>query len=742
MKTKPTQSQRLITALSNIAIFIFVAYLMRLNLRHYLIPGADESIWFASGMLLLIMATYVTEPYFTAPTDTLANSVGMGLMLFATKNRTNLIGFWVLVGYAFLMFVISIVSILVRKQYPKANKILYLITSKLGSSKFMYSAIYILSAFSFFKDDSVKLITAIFLWIGIIVLNITGKTIEYISRFIKTTRIKTDDADIGSAVKCNNPNLYTAEIAKSEENMSVFFGDKADQLVMIRGNKETYQIGIVTACKVLIDKLWIEIMLLNDDTEFIEISAKEITKDGKQVLLRKDIGSVRIVSIQELPEGLKTRVLDAKQYKESEALAGFVLENSNINVIRFSILPKAMGCIAAGTVVTARINGKNILFQVFDGITAQAKNDGNSSNGYIYAIARKLGHYDYTKAELESDKWLPNMNEPVYLMNCSSPTNDKLESIANDSIGFLPGTDMRIPLVDINALVTHNTAILGILGIGKSCLSFELIKRMVDANIKVICIDITNQYISETDGLPRYIVQNDILVDFDTERLDELKKNERQRATRNSPTGWGNLENYKRLVSVFIGEFLDGDKKVLILNPNAHCVTKAASAFNIEDNTESSVVEKVKMISEAILKYYSAKTLTTDARCCVVYEEAHSLIPEWNSVVESSDSAHCNGTARVILQGRKYGLGCLAITQRTANISKSILNQCNTMFAMRAFDDTSKTFLENYIGKDYVNILPQLEERQAIVIGRGMRLKQPVVVRLNDKKYVQKKETE
>jgi len=52
---------------------------------------------------------------------------------------------------------------------------------------------------------------------------------------------------------------------------------------------------------------------------------------------------------------------------------------------------------------------------------------------------------------------------------------------------------------------------------------------------------------------------------------------------------------------------------------------------------------------------------------------------------------------------------------------------------MRVFDDTGKGFLENYIGGDYTNTLPTLEERNAIVIGKGLQLKQPVIIELNDK---------
>lgn len=121
------------------------------------------------------------------------------------------------------------------------------------------------------------------------------------------------------------------------------------------------------------------------------------------------------------------------------------------------------------------------------------------------------------------------------------------------------------------------------------------------------------------------------------------------------------------------------------------------------------------------------------ARVCLVYEEAHSLVPEWNSVVAEGDKAATARSARAILQGRKYGLGCLLITQRTANVTKTILNQCNTIFAMRTFDDTGKEFLSNYIGRDYAGVLPSLEARHAVIFGKASSCENPVLVRLNDR---------
>jgi DNA helicase HerA-like ATPase len=125
--------------------------------------------------------------------------------------------------------------------------------------------------------------------------------------------------------------------------------------------------------------------------------------------------------------------------------------------------------------------------------------------------------------------------------------------------------------------------------------------------------------------------------------------------------------------------------------------------------------------------------MTDKARVCIVFEEAHSLIPEWNAVASEGDKAATNGTAKAILQGRKYGLGCIVVTQRTANVTKSILNQCNTIFALRVFDATGMEFLKNYIGEDYAAVLSTLEDRHSVLFGRASSCRNPVLIRLNDR---------
>ena len=61
-------------------------------------------------------------------------------------------------------------------------------------------------------------------------------------------------------------------------------------------------------------------------------------------------------------------------------------------------------------------------------------------------------------------------------------------------------------------------------------------------------------------------------------------------------------------------------------------------------------VEATQIISEAALSCVSNR-MSEQARVCLVYEEAHALIPEWNSVVSDDDRRATSGTARAISKG-------------------------------------------------------------------------------------------
>ena len=269
-------------------------------------------------------------------------------------------------------------------------------------------------------------------------------------------------------------------------------------------------------------------------------------------------------------------------------------------------------------------------------------------------------------------------------------------------------------------------------------LAIELLERMIAEGIKVICLDLTNQYANELVDFYDNAVEKECF-----EKLQAASAKDSDAFSENPEEG-GSIPHLTSAIFDDLNEFLkDGNPRHLkIYNPAMFVASKqehGPRSFMVNNQWRRTAplfsvtpVEITQIITEAALAIVS-KEMSSTAKVCLVFEEAHSLVPEWNSVVNDGDKHATSGTARAILQGRKYGLGCLLITQRTANVTKTILNQCNTVFAMRTFDDTGKEFLANYIGHDYAKSLSSIPERHAVFFGKASSCENPVLIRLNDR---------
>jgi hypothetical protein len=224
---------------------------------------------------------------------------------------------------------------------------------------------------------------------------------------------------------------------------------------------------------------------------------------------------------------------------------------------------------------------------------------------------------------------------------------------------------------------------------------------------------------------------------LDMEELNAVGTKGKNNAQQNVEEG-GSIRQFEKTVKDKLRIFLDptNEKRMLkILNPAQFEVWKQDSKLYKDRASMATLTptEVTRLFTEATLEVLQEQGMSEKARCCIVFEEAHSLIPEWNAVVSEGDKAATNGTAKAILQGRKYGLGCVVVTQRTANVTKTILNQCNTVFALRVFDATGMEFLKNYIGEDYAGVLSTLEDRHAVVFGRASSCRDPVLIHLNER---------
>ncbi|NVO13047.1 MAG: ATP-binding protein [Rhodoplanes sp.] len=100
-------------------------------------------------------------------------------------------------------------------------------------------------------------------------------------------------------------------------------------------------------------------------------------------------------------------------------------------------------------------------------------------------------------------------------------------------------------------------------------------------------------------------------------------------------------------------------------------------------------------------------------------DEAHLYIPE-RANADSSDAVSVQIFERIAKEGRKYGIGLVVISQRPAEVNRTVLSQCNNVIAMRLTngDDQSviRRLLPDSLGS-FGDLLPVLDIGEALVVG-------------------------
>ena len=329
-------------------------------------------------------------------------------------------------------------------------------------------------------------------------------------------------------------------------------------------------------------------------------------------------------------------------------LVGVVLPDTNLVSLIFEVVAEGSG-IEEGRLVETAIRGQRVLFQVVEGASKEELLLQKNSYGYARAKARKIGRWNASTGRFESVGWIPLVNEPVFLVE------EGEASFAPEAIGQFPGTDYPVRL-SVKELVTHNAAILGILGTGKTMLAMELVERMMAENVRVICLDITGEYASllPLDG-------SDLEVSQRLANLQAVGAAGRTNFQRNKQEG-GSVTSFRDQLREQLQAFLnaEGSGQLLIFDPSDFEVWQQDTQMyqNAAGMSSLTPAEITRIVAELILGEVQSQGVTDQPRVCLVLEEAHSLVPEWNSVATEGDRTAVNGTARAILQGRKYGLGC------------------------------------------------------------------------------------
>jgi hypothetical protein len=710
--TDPKQSSQPIR-LVYLGLYLgFLFAMNRMAFGQWLPMISDKGLWFYSGAAALILGSLLVTPFFTSPANAISYLVAAFIAVFvfpaSSAAASNMLPRQSVLIFFTLMLVACTLSIMLK---DSKNRVLHNLAEAfrqmadhLGSPRFVYALVITYALWEYHRSSPQELF-----FVGISGLVIAAQQpLETLGSMIQRIRSLWRSGPVPTVV-------------------GIMVGHQTPDLVLIRQDGDeaiSHGHHLLMADKHGRLRIGVTLGYFGRD-EGLLLRALEIEVPEKSLGRLNELSHATpkgCVSV--LPPGEIDSFRDEVYcLKHQDSLIGIVAADTSTERLYFEIIQERD--VEQGRLVETFVGSKRVLYQILDGLTKEEVVQQKNTRGFARGEASQVGVWDEEKRKFDPCNWIPLMNAPIFLKTIEAAKDNK------EAIGHFPSTGYQVEIRSLDEMVTHNTAILGILGVGKSMLAIELVERLIVHGIKVICLDLTNQY---EQALTPYLPGT--LWEEAFERLRDLGPAGKANYKQNVEEG-GSKGAFVAEVSALIDKFLSPDctGRLIIFNPSLFEVWRQDSKLfnNMASMAPLTPTEITRIISDAALQAAQKQGMTDKARVCLVYEEAHSLIPEWNSVAADGDKAATNGTARAILQGRKYGLGCLLVTQRTANVTKTILNQCNTIFAMRTFDDTGKDFLSSYVGLKYSDKLSSLQERQAVVFGRASSCNNPVLVRLNDR---------
>lgn len=654
-------------------------------------PKSSINVILFSALLMLSFVTLFLEHYFTSPTDVLASTIAILLLISPLKDHLSNYGIWYIIFWFYnaLLLFIALLSLLLLDDNKSSSSLqnrtsFYLkqLATYFGNGKLLFFLLFILTMLFYIDSQSPSFL--ILFGYATVILLINPK--KYLLSLRKASSDKQND--IGEIFRVLSKNVFLAKLYESIESVHKFDFVEFNYAFDDEGK---YHKGLIIDTYFLNQEQWVKILSTRQ--------MKQILGDESQ---NNNINSNVVY---------KLKAVNAPDFLAK--FIGTIIEGSSIGKIRFEYNSKAD--ISEGDLLQLSIGNKTVLYQIIQGHTTVEKLESKNEAGCIVGEAVQIGIWNNQLRSFEKFGWVPDINTPVFLASDIEPTTTvKGEYI----IGTLSNTNYPV-IINMADAISHHLAILGITGSGKSVFARNLIRQIMLDGTKLICVDFTNEYKNKFNDIPISSIINEPNA---TEMFDAIDVLSLELAKFKNQQDKTLIDEKQNLIK---SKFYNSIKEFLESN-------QSITLFELPDvSNTTGILEYTKWFFKVLFDI-ARKENNFDKKICIVLEEAHTVIPEWNfiGISEKEASSLVNSIGQIALQGRKYNIGFIIVAQRTANVSKTILTQCNSIIAFKQFDRTSSEFLANYMGIDMVAALPNLQPRQSIAVGKGFRAGIPMIVQI------------
>lgn len=649
----------------------------------------SSGLWLVSAIGFLAYSLFDT-PFFVSPSEAISNGISAGLVLLAISlpeapaltpavEAIRWLGFGVAV-VAVISAAAASVPFHRRVSPGKWSQLAYHVAKRLGHGRLLFTPPALISIVTYHQDSPADILWLIFGWAALL-----ARPVEFMWGTLQQFRRSNEpaaDAAAGTIDRIDSPNIVRVALADSQgwqrQTAHVACLPDGRQVNLVPLSVQTRGDSFLGTGLIVGQP---EAPIAHATPGMVYRSSP--SPDGKQLLCR----------------------LSAAQEAD---LVGFAVEESKIASIRFEVTTEVP--LREGMLVFCCQGEQRVYYQILDATTSEESFERNPYGAHR-AIAAQLGILDADKGFVKYP-WLPDMNAPVFLAQVEPPTIEPNEDEL--VLGTVP--DTRIPVrARFSELLEFHTSVLGVTGTGKTEFVFDIIRHGLKTGAKVFCVDLTEEYSS------RLAESKPDRLGFTAEEMQTLESHMFE-----IETGKYKGEEGKKALASWMDQIRPTiDRRV------ADFLRSEGGALGVFELPEIANTRATLQATELYLSavFAWARRNRRARRILVVLEEAHTVIPEtaFFGFDKSETHAVVGRMAQIALQGRKYGVGLLLISQRTALVSKTLLSQCNTCFSFAMYDRTGLEYLSTIYGAEHVGAVPNLGFLECIGFGKAVLSDRPIL---------------
>jgi len=691
-------SKRGVAPWTRVAILVgslLVWCFLSLRVTGSLIPADPrKSIVFQGALLLIILGTALLEHKFTKPADSAVNGLMGAITLITVYKVSPSLLWWCVFSYCALVLLLALACTAVSTTDDLTGwrqlvaRVTYRPAVFFGRARLLFSVVFLFGLWSFYDYRSPQALALLMFWGVFVVIWPLGlpELLSAIKPF------KSPLAAVGQIVRTDSPDVVRVRLSSSSA-----WNHESPKVCQQADGRQRFIIPLYT--------------------QVLEGGVLGTGLCGKQTA--EPLSGLADGFVYDSPASVSLSKGDISEQLGGDSrslLLGFVVEDSTIGEIRIETW-NPESC-REGLLLWCRVNNERVFYQITEGITREEVLEADR-HGFQVAIATQLGRFEKGKGFVKHD-WLPAMNTAVFAVSEGSGQDLKLFEDQDFVFGTIPGTSLKVggPLTEFTEF---HTAILGVTGSGKTELAFDVIRECVKQGIKVVCIDLTDQYHNRLSDLtPVDLSLSPALCAELGEKLFDAE------------TGKFGAGEEKKALKQFSERLRAEVQRSIESFLNATGTDKGLAVIKLEEISNTTATLHITELYLTTLLHFAKDHRNNCPRVLIVVEEAHTVMPEPQTMGlgDFASRGLVGKIAQIALQGRKYGVGLLVVAQRTATVSKSVLTQCNTVISFACFDDTSLGFLSNVFGSSFSRLIPNLRPLTAVVYGKGLRSERPLVVQI------------